>query len=683
MVKKTQKKPDRSRGVKYGVSDLPIQPRDEIAVEDLDKLELSNYYKGLSEFIGGCVTPMTLAVQGAWGSGKTSALNSIMDSLKSDYREKIDVVYINTWQYSLFNADETLVFSVLQRIVETFQSEVKDASKSWKDPLSDYDQLVDGIKQTVMKLARFSYITLGATRGVDLTNYAQSGEVRPNSDELLDLKQRFSALVEKYCRRHEKEKIVFFVDDLDRLKPELAVELLEVFKVLLDVSNTVFVLAIDFDIVKLGISQRYFHESGEDISSEWKARSFFDKIVQVPFNMPTAAYNPAKLIEEQLDPEISQDSALLNRYTKAVHLSVGVNPRAIKRLFNAYALTRIITSSHHRVSEDSEHLYRIFLLIAMEIAYPKAYQDLTLAATTFSRFKEESSENVAAKHAQASVEQILLINDENGVSENDCLRWDIRPDDQSKFTNFLYLLKREFEDDEEDSVQWDLLKDTLEFTVVTSVNVDQTSTSESSEDAGNTEQKLIYQGLYKGAGAPKPPILLFEDALNKLILERRSEDANAFRRGAVIAPVGYLEQPDYSAYMANSVEELEGLKARSRPKFLSLRQNKRSFQIGFGSRRNFDLDVDSGEGSAHDLVPVEDLLQFFGQEWWEIIRRLEADENIPRLTNASSRKVEFGFTLESAVNPILIKGISTQDHVDLVIPYVESIYDSVLDNSPF
>lgn len=683
MEKKGRAKAERARKVQYGVSDLPIQPRGDMAIESLDKLELTNYYKGLSEFIRGCVTPMTLAVQGAWGSGKTSALNSIMDSLKSDYREKIDVVYINTWQYSLFNADETLVFSVLQRIVDTFQSEVRESSKPWENPLSDYDQLVEGIKQTVTKLARFSFITLGATQGVDLTNYVQSGEVRANSDELLDLKQRFSTLVEKYCEKQGKEKIVFFVDDLDRLKPELAVELLEVFKVLLDVSNTVFVLAIDFDIVKLGISQRYFHEAGEDVSSEWKARSFFDKIVQVPFNMPTAAYNPAELIREQLDTEVSQDSALLNRYTKAVHLSVGVNPRAIKRLFNAYALTRIITSSHRRVSEDSDHLYRIFLLIAMEIAYPKAYQELTLAATTFSRFKEEATENIAAKDAQASVERILLINEENVLSDSDYLRWDIRPDDLSKFTNFLYLLKREFEDDDEVSVQWDLLKDTLEYTVVTSVNVDQASTGESNVDEGSTTGKLIYQGLYKGLGHPKPPILLFQDSLNSLIQERRNEDANAFRRGAIIAPIGYLEQPDYSAYMANSVEELEGLKTRSRPKFLSLRQNKTSLQIGFGSRKNIDLDEESEDKTAHGPVPVEELLQFFGSEWWDIIRKLEADENIPRLTDASSRKVEFGFTLESAVNPILIKGISSQEHVNWVIPYIESIYDSVLDNSPF
>lgn len=666
---------------RYGVSDLPIRPSQFSPVNSLDKLEIASYYNGLAEFVHGCVTPMTIAVQGTWGSGKTSALYSIRESLNSNHKDELDVVYINTWQYSLFHSNETLVFSVLNRIIETFQQERDSNRKSWPSILSDYDQLLTGIKSSVTKLAKFSYVTMGAVKGVDLTSFAQSEEIKASSDELLDLKQRFEELVNAYCKHNQKSKIVFFIDDLDRLEPSLAIELLEVFKVLLDVSNTVFVLAIDFDIVKLGIEQRYFHSAGGNEQNEWKARSFFDKIVQVPFNMPTAAYEPKLLIKEHIGKEIDNDEDQLRRYETAVRSSVGVNPRAIKRLINAYTLTKIISQLSFNTEEEKELLYRIFLLIAMEVAYPKAYQDLTVAVTTYLRAAEENMDNSVSADAQKIVEQLLLVDDELALTETDLNRWGIRPDGASQFLNFLYLLKSEFEvsnDNSSNDEGWTRLEEALRLTVVTSVNTEASLRSDGSA-LETTIEKLRYQGIYSEEGTlTEPAILKFERAMERLIRKRRFEDNLAFKRGAVIAPVGYKEQPNYSAYLAESASELQGLKARSRPKFLALRQNKGSFQVGFGSPRRLGFEPAFKENGSFTQHQVENWLPAFTADWHPIIRRIANDGKIPYLNEASSKKVEFGFTLESSVSPILIKGITTQEHVDLVLEYFEEIYETAL-----
>lgn len=59
-----------------GVTDLPIEKLAD------DNLHISNYIEGLSDFIRTCATPMTIALQGDWGTGKTSFMNLVIDHLE-------------------------------------------------------------------------------------------------------------------------------------------------------------------------------------------------------------------------------------------------------------------------------------------------------------------------------------------------------------------------------------------------------------------------------------------------------------------------------------------------------------------------------------------------------------------------------------------------------------------------
>ena len=92
------------KNVQYGVTDLP-------ATVDLEKdvLNVHRYIKGLEMFIENCPTPMSIALQGDWGTGKTTFLQSMKRDFEKN--EKIKTVYFNTWQYSQFNMDNNLYTS--------------------------------------------------------------------------------------------------------------------------------------------------------------------------------------------------------------------------------------------------------------------------------------------------------------------------------------------------------------------------------------------------------------------------------------------------------------------------------------------------------------------------------------------------------------------------------------------
>ena len=46
-----------------------------------DEFMIDEYILGLSNFITGCETPLTLAIQGDWGTGKTSIMYQVEEQL--------------------------------------------------------------------------------------------------------------------------------------------------------------------------------------------------------------------------------------------------------------------------------------------------------------------------------------------------------------------------------------------------------------------------------------------------------------------------------------------------------------------------------------------------------------------------------------------------------------------------
>ena len=175
------------------------------------------------------------------------------------------------------------------------------------------------------------------------------------------------------------QKIIVFVDDLDRLRPQQAVELLEAMKNFLDLKNCVYVLAIDFDIVSQGLNAKFDLRMQRD-SLEAKTQRFFDKIIQVPFKMPIERYHAPKFIEKMLEnirSDTDQASDTLNLYKELIVNSVGMNPRTIKRLLNRLQLLVLLDekSSNKTTRKNTDQTTLILLgILCMMESYKPLYE---------------------------------------------------------------------------------------------------------------------------------------------------------------------------------------------------------------------------------------------------------------------------------------------------------------------
>ena len=360
-----------------GYTDVPV------TLIDNDILEVKVYVESLSDFILSCSTPMTIAIQGDWGSGKTSMMSMIRQHIES----KVVPIWFNTWQYSQFEMASYLSVSLLANFLEKIGAE--------QEAKTVLQKITQGAK-FVFKTA--TMVATEQTLGKSVANKIDE-ELHPNDHQdiaknLETLKDTIKDSVVKKLKSTGKERVVVFVDDLDRLAPEKAVELLEVLKIFMDVPNCVFILAVDYGVITQGLIKKFGEQVGHS-----KGKSFFDKIIQLPFTIPIAQYNILNYINSLLKSiGIKCSDTEVDMYWKVVDLSVGCNPRSLKRLFNSFILLNTVATKKEMFNEgngvktgDKQRI--LFAILCLQMAFQEIYEFMirnrySLTADFFEGIKE-------------------------------------------------------------------------------------------------------------------------------------------------------------------------------------------------------------------------------------------------------------------------------------------------------
>lgn len=335
-----------------------------------DLLKVEKYSLALSNFIIRSDTPITVGLQGEWGTGKTS----LMSLLLEDFNEKnIACSWVNTWEYSLFrNANETTP-GVLRGMLE----KLKESCKS-RGIWTLKDDTEEKFKSAARFLGGLANQIVANQTGIDVKGAAAvGGSNQKSSAEVAEIKALITDLISDLIDdpKNKIEKVVFFVDDLDRIPPGDAVEVLEALKNIFDIPNCVFILAIDYDIVVKGLESKFGPKTDEN---EREFRSFFDKIIQVPFSMPIGTYDIENFLVEKLKDlgtGILEEEKEL--YVKAVKYSIGYNPRSLKRYLNAFSLINHLKEIEVDEEQPKGDDFMLFAVLGIQISYPKIFRLLS------------------------------------------------------------------------------------------------------------------------------------------------------------------------------------------------------------------------------------------------------------------------------------------------------------------
>ena len=341
--------------------------------EDLFGIQV--YQNALIKYIRLTDTPITIALQGEWGSGKTSLMNLLRYNLCDVDNAPYFPIWINTWQYSLMKTPSQAIISILEGIINQIGA-LNPNEQKWQESKRKIGSLFKKMAIAGTKAA------VGAV-GIDsgLVDEVIDGGNSATSD-IMQLKEEIAKLIADALEKDSsKQGFTFYIDDLDRIDPPVAVEILELLKNIFDLEKCVFVLAIDYDVVIKGLKPKFGELTD---ANEREFRSFFDKIIQLPFSMPVASYNVDTFLVDALgkiefftQSELA-DTELAEKLSEITRYSVGTNPRSLKRLTNTLALISIIYEEQKGGSGENTLLDKLinYSLVCIQIAYPYIYNQL-------------------------------------------------------------------------------------------------------------------------------------------------------------------------------------------------------------------------------------------------------------------------------------------------------------------
>lgn len=373
----------------YAHTSLPDAPLGEYSgsteTADENQLGTDTYVSGLVDFITHSATPLTIALQGEWGSGKSSLMYLLKEKLctKSDTGEYFLPIEINTWEMAMLNSPEGTVINILSTLLE------KMYPRDLKEKATD---TVMAIGRTIFRIGtKVAAGTLAGASDLPETILNGTGGNAPDVTSVAELRKKLDEGIDKRLNKEDAKGFIIFIDDLDRLRPTQAVTILEILKNIFTLRRCIFVLAIDYGVVVKGLEEKFGQMTNKN---EREFRSFFDKLIQVPFSMPISAYHSETIVlkgladigfltrdEERHAFRNIHKAPLAKRILDITHCTVGKNPRSIKRLLNSLSLIRCINKfrgeSNEEANRDADRLLN-FALIGMQVSYPSVYRMLTL-----------------------------------------------------------------------------------------------------------------------------------------------------------------------------------------------------------------------------------------------------------------------------------------------------------------
>lgn len=371
-----------------GLVNLEKMTDDELKNIKEDKLGFNRHLDPFINYINSFPTPLVVGIYGDWGSGKSTFVNYIKNKLESEktfYTPEFDSLKCKEdktlWKSFILDIFKQLKCpkDKVPLIKENEFKEIVDRlcftedkpsinNKDWKNwyPLYLYiavcailsilhingtlniirDNILSPLIAILIALC-IPIIQIKRTRG-PIESFHEFEDI------LNDLKDIFSKL--------EKEKIFVTIENLDRVEPKYALDLLESIKMLLNFKNFVYLIPCDPSIIQKDIKNRY----KDDINSE----DYLSKIITVPFYLPLAR---PLFVKEFISNLINPKKLDSKEVFEIMNNAKIKNPRKIKKILREADMAyRFMISEGEKEKDIKPHFLVILNVIKYE--FPIGYR---------------------------------------------------------------------------------------------------------------------------------------------------------------------------------------------------------------------------------------------------------------------------------------------------------------------
>lgn len=253
----------------------------------LDRKELE---PPLTQFITQASSSLVLALDGSWGSGKTTFLRMWQVKLTEVGHT---CLYLNAWQTDFAQEPLVAVVGELSNAIEKLAPKGKKGEnlrRQMKSAKTIAESIAKRSLPVVVKLATLGMLdTMLDTKDViekilsDFTSNIVEDRIKDyenGKSEIEEFRKSLAALAEEVNKLKSdiSAKVVIIIDELDRCRPIYAVQLLERIKHLFDVPGVVFILGINRSQLNHSIQALY--------GADFNAREYLKRFIDIDYQMP-------------------------------------------------------------------------------------------------------------------------------------------------------------------------------------------------------------------------------------------------------------------------------------------------------------------------------------------------------------------------------------------------------------
>lgn len=302
--------------VDYG--DLPISRPEQ------DVFGIDGFVQSLAQSIENMRSPngVVIALNGPWGSGKSSAMNLLKHHLAPAIEaKKINIVDFNAWW---FRGEEALVLAFFRELYAATKPNIGERAKKLLPKLGARLLNAGGAVAPIADVAGAP----GAGAVASGVMGWLSGMIE-DDESVEKLHRELSDALEE-----QSQRFVILIDDIDRLVPDEALAIFRMVKSVGRLPNVIYVLSFDRELAERIVSERFPSEGPH----------YLEKIVQAAFELPAPLeddiHRILKLQIDSLAGGIQRDKLLrvMNLFHSAVAPEIKT-PRDAARYINALTIT--------------------------------------------------------------------------------------------------------------------------------------------------------------------------------------------------------------------------------------------------------------------------------------------------------------------------------------------------------
>lgn len=281
---------------------------------ETDELGRERYVRTLTHIIRTADTPLVVAIYGAWGTGKTSLMMQLRRSVdpthdRSDNdMHRSQTVWFDPWMHQF---DDSPALGLLHAAADQLD-------------LTTNRRVVSALSRIAIALGediQLPFIGVRLGRILRIRDEIARDDFN-RAEERARLREHFHDVLAAARGAGSDDRIVFFIDDLDRCQPKVALALLEALKLYLDLPGCVYVLGVDRGPLEAAVKSEY---SGLELH----AQSYLDKIIQLPFAIPPIDRDVMySFVESRLPSELTGCVSMVSEAAMD-------EPRNVKRVVNS------------------------------------------------------------------------------------------------------------------------------------------------------------------------------------------------------------------------------------------------------------------------------------------------------------------------------------------------------------